>query len=81
MLPFVAHVIRDDLPIALGLLGLVRSGRVAELTREGHGGRYTLNARGAYFTRAGEAALRSTSLDDWECCVRECWDMERSRAR
>ena len=76
-LPFVAHVIRDELPIALELLGLVRSGRVAELTREGQGGRYTLNARGAFFSRAGEAALRSTSLDDWERCLRECWDLER----
>ena len=77
---FVAPVVQDELPIALELVGLVRSGRVAELTREGRGGRYTLNTRGVFFTRAGEAILRSTSLDEWERCVRECWVWARRLA-
>lgn len=63
----------QQVPIALELVGLLRSGRVTELTRDGPGGRYTLTARGVFFTRAGEAVLRSTSLDEWERCVRECW--------
>jgi hypothetical protein len=69
----VAHVVRGDVDVALELIGLVRSGRVTEVTREGAFGRYTLSARGAVFAPAEEPATRSASLDEWERCVREWW--------
>ena len=73
----VAHVVRDEIPVALELIGLVRSGRVTEVTRDGAFGRYTLSVRGAVFVRAGELLLRAASLDEWERCVRECWAWAR----
>jgi hypothetical protein len=81
LLPLVAHVVRDDVVIALELIGLVRSGRVTEVTRDALFGRYTLSARGAVFVRAGELVMRAASLDEWERCVRECWAWGRQQAR
>lgn len=80
LVALVAQIIRDDLPTAFELVGLVQSGRVDELAHQGAHGRYVLSSRGAWFARKGEVVMRHATLDEWERCVREIWTWARRRA-